>query len=464
MINRVVEIFKEISSIPRCSYNCDAISLWLCMWANTHHFNCKKDDAFNVVIDIPASNGYESKPVIALQGHMDMVCEKTKDSNHDFKKDPIEVYEEDGWLKAKDTTLGADDGVALAIALAIAEDKTIPHPALKLLFTADEEVGLKGAMALKKGFFKADKLINIDSETEGEFVVGCAGGEDSDIEFVVHRQQPELNNFVRIEIGGLKGGHSGMEIAKKRLNAIKVLTDILNWLFEKAELADIGGGNMRNAIPSEASAVVAIDGEIDKKELLERLKEKYADFEDIDLMSINIEKAQKTDVVNKEDFIKLIDVLDRLPHGVYKMYNDEIVHTSNNLAVVKMDSDKIIISTNQRSLSEDGLDEITGRIKEVADRFGLSFNTHSRYPSWTPKEESPLLNEACRLYERMYSKKPVVKVIHAGLECGIIGSKVEGIDMISLGPDIEFAHTPKERLNLASLERVYNFIVELLKQ
>ncbi|WP_022670333.1 beta-Ala-His dipeptidase [Hippea alviniae] len=464
-MSRVIEIFKEISKIPRCSAKCEKIAEWLCEWAKEHGFSCKKDKALNVLIDVPATEGYESKPVYALQGHMDMVCVKEDWSEHNFDSDPIEVIEEDGWLKANGTTLGADDGVAIAIALAIAEDRTAKHPHLKLLFTSDEEIGLKGALALEEGFFEADRLINIDSETENKFVVGCAGGEDIEIFLPARKGEKRFDSAFRVAISNLKGGHSGQEINKNRANAIKLMKEILKDAVYNLQLCEINGGKARNAIPDRCEAVVlassydTLKSSVDR--MLDKAKEMYPD-EDVKVEIEEFEACQEP--FEHESFKKLIDLLDRLPHGVFEMLDKKTPKTSNNLAVVKSEDDRFFIATNQRSLSESGLDEIGMLIEITAREFGAELKRHSRYPSWTPNYQSELLKEAVETYENLFGVKPEIEVIHAGLECGIISGKVKGIDMISVGPDMEGVHTPKERVKIDSIERIYQFIRELLQR
>ncbi|AEA33412.1 beta-Ala-His dipeptidase [Hippea maritima] len=465
MIDRVIEIFEEISNIPRCSKNCFAISSYLCRWAKENGFECRQDDALNVFIDVPASAGFEKKPVVALQGHMDMVCVKREDSNHDFDEDPIKVYRNGDWLKADGTTLGADNGIALALAMAIAMDKSLEHPPLQLIFTADEEIGLIGASKIDSKMIKADELVNIDSETEGVFVIGCAGGEDSELSMDIYRRNERRGEPFKIVVSGLLGGHSGMEINKNRANAIKVINEILKDVFDFVELAYLHGGRMRNAIPSSAEAWVYVKDLDGLKGGISFMSQKfksqyYQEDIKIDIIEANFDKKP----ISKADFSTIIELIDKLPHGVYRMYDDRIPMISDNLAIVDMDENKLSIATNQRSLTEEGLDEIMGIIEKIAGEFSCSFDRHSRYSSWTPNRDSRLLKKAIGLWSEMYKQKPMVEVIHAGLECGIIGSKKKGIDMISLGPNIENAHTPDERLSISSTERVYKFICELLKR
>ena len=466
MSHRVLEVFKEISKIPRCSKHCEKIAEWICNWASNNGFKCKRDSYGNVIVNVPATNGYESKSSYALQGHMDMVCVKAEGVEHDFSKDPIDVYEEEGWLKAKGTTLGADDGVAIAIAVALSEDESKEHPELELVFTADEEIGLVGASHLEKNFVKSKRLINIDSEKEGVFVIGCAGGEDIDISFPLKRQTRRFSRALSIAVSGLKGGHSGTEINSNRANAIKLLNEVLYRSFSSIELVHFSGGKARNAIPDFARAVVFTDSPNEIVDVAKKV-ENYARalFTGEDNINIEIKDEDASmDVVDRDSFSKIVELINKLPHGVYEMYDDETPKTSNNLAVVNLDIDRFNLSTNQRSLTEDGLDKICAIIEDVAWGLGCSVKRHSRYPAWTPKESSELLEDARELYFEMFKKKPRTKVIHAGLECGIFASKLDDVDMLSIGPDMEGIHSPDERVNIESFIRVYEFVCELVKR
>ena len=466
MSHRVVEIFKEISRIPRCSRQCERIAEWICGWASNNGFRCKRDSYGNVIVIVPATDGYENRGSYALQGHMDMVCVKAEGVEHDFSKDPIDIYEEDGWLKAKGTTLGADDGVAIAIAMALSEDETKEHPELELVFTADEEIGLVGASHLERNFIKSKRLINIDSEKEGVFVVGCAGGEDIDISLPLRRQTRRFSRPLSITVSGLKGGHSGTEINSNRANAIKLLNEVLYRSFSSVELVHFSGGKARNAIPDFARAVVYTDSPNEIVEVAKKV-ENYARalFTGEDSINIEIKDEEASmDAVDRESFGKIVDLINKLPHGVYEMYDSETPKTSNNLAIVNLDIDKFNLSTNQRSLTEDGLDKICSIIEGIANDFGCSVNRHSRYPAWTPDENSELVEDAKSLYFEMFSREPRTKVIHAGLECGIFASKLDSVDMLSIGPDMEGIHSPDEKLNIESFIRVYEFVCELVKR
>ncbi len=462
--NRIMEIFKEINSIPRCSKHEEKIADFLLDWAKKRNFDAKKDKANNVVINVPATRGCEKKESIALQGHMDMVCEKTTDSKHDFSKDPIKVIRQGDWVRADSTTLGADDGVALAIGLAIASTDDLEHPKLELLFTADEETGMNGAKNLQTGFFKSKKLINIDSEREGVFTIGCAGGEDTDIEMPV-RNEIQEGYFYEITIDGLLGGHSGVEIDKLRANALKLIVEFLKSLDEDSEarLSSINGGSARNAIPKHASAVIYMKKAIKAENIAlfyKEILEQYPEEKNIKIDFKQLKNIGKVFVNSKE----IIELLDELPHGIYEKTELGITKTSNNLAKVITKKDKLIISTNQRSLTEEGLNTITAKIENIANKYKAKYVSYNRYPSWQPNYNSTLVTKSSKIYEKLFYKKPKIEVIHAGLECGIIGSLNKDMDMISIGPDMKNIHTPQESLYIPSLEKVWRLIVTILKE
>ncbi len=462
--NRIMEIFKEINSIPRCSKHEEKIADFLLEWARKRNFDAKKDKANNVVINVPATRGCEKKESIALQGHMDMVCEKTTDSKHDFSKDPIKVIRQGDWVRADSTTLGADDGVALAIGLAIASTDDLEHPRLELLFTADEETGMNGAKNLQTGFFKSKKLINIDSEREGVFTIGCAGGEDTDIEMPV-RNEIQEGYFYEITIDGLLGGHSGVEIDKLRANALKLIVEFLKSLDEDSEarLSSINGGSARNAIPKHASAVIYMKKAIKAENIAlfyKEILEQYPEEKNIKIDFKQLKNIGKVFVNSKE----IIELLDELPHGIYEKTESGITKTSNNLAKVITKKDKLIISTNQRSLTEEGLNTITAKIENIAKKYKAKYVSYNKYPSWQPNYNSTLVTKSSKIYEKLFSKKPKIEVIHAGLECGIIGSLNKDMDMISIGPDMKNIHTPQESLYIPSLEKVWRLIVTILKE
>ncbi len=470
----ILTCFEELSKVPRSSKGEAKIRSWLEDWARKNNFQSKADKAGNIVIKVPASKGYEKAPTVVLQGHLDMVCEKTPDSKHDFSKDPIKFVYDGEWLHADKTTLGADNGIAIAMALVVATDKEISRPALELLFTVDEETGLTGANALEPGFIDGKYLLNLDSEDEGTFTVGCAGGLNTISRFPLEFENlPSGYKCAKINAGGMRGGHSGVDIHTWRANAIVVLARAVASLSQKNDLriADIVGGSAHNAIPRDATVTVAIkDSDYDKvtKALSEFEKTVKREFKNTDPeLALTIKQEnnvpQKTLTANSTK--KAVNVILALPHGVTAMSTDieKLVETSNNLANVKIENQKLEILTSQRSSLVSRLHYITDKIWAVTRVAGGESVNEGGYPPWPVNMESPLLAKCVNLYEKKFGKKPVVEAIHAGLECGIIGDKYEGMDMISFGPTMKNVHSPDEKLFVPSIEKVWDFTVELLR-
>ncbi len=462
-LNTIIDYFKKISAIPRCSGNTTPVVEYLSHWAKSHGFEYEKDKANNLVIRTPASEGMKDRDMVALQGHTDMVCQKREDSKHDFSKDPIEVVSTGGWLKAVKTTLGADDGIAIAIAMTLATEKNLKHPPLELVFTADEEIGMVGAKQLKPEMIKSKRMINLDSETEGVITIGSAGGEDTDITMLIERVAVD-GIFYRVSITGLKGGHSGIEIHKNRANAIKLMVSLLEKLKpDGLSLVSIEGGTARNAIPASARAIIRMNRKIKPEPIAMFYKETVEKYPEE--LGVKVEFDELNDRYSSiKESEKILNLIKELPHGVQEMWDESTPKTSCNLALISTKSNSISIHTNQRSLAEEGLDNLSSKIEEIAERYGCSHKTYNRYPAWQPNRDSELLKKSVEIYSRLYSKQPEVKVIHAGLECGIIASKLKDIEIISVGPTIENAHTPEEKLYIPSVSRLYNFLVELLKE
>lgn len=472
--NEILKWFEEITKIPRCSKDEGAICDWLINWAKENNFEVKTDKVQNVLIKVPANPGYENSPTIVIQGHVDMVCEKTPDSTHDFTKDPIKLVYEGEWLTADKTSLGADNGIAVAMALTMALDKEIPRPALELLFTVDEETGLTGASALEPGFIKGKILINIDSEDEGYFTVGCAGGINTNLSVPFELADvPNDHKLLKIKAGGMKGGHSGIDINKQKANAIKILTQALNDAAGKVgiRLANIAGGTAHNAIPRDCEAFVYVPGnKVDELNTVLAEAEKTLNIEfkntDPDLF-IKAEETSETfeQALTTADTKKIFDVIIVLPHGVAAMSTDieGLVETSNNLARIRVEDRQLNVLTSQRSSLVSRLEALTIRIEAVARLAGGEAKSGDGYPPWQPNMDSPLLARSLKIYEGLFNKKPVVEVIHAGLECGIIGDKNPGMDMISIGPTLKNPHSPDEKVHIGTIGMVWDFTAELLK-
>ncbi len=475
---KVWDVFRQISTIPRCSKNEGQIVDWLKDLATNRNLVSRTDAVGNTVIDLPATKGFENSPVVTLQSHVDMVCEKTPESKHDFTKDPIELVERDGWITANGTTLGADNGAGVSLSLALIDEK-IQHATLELLFTVDEETGLTGANGLQPGFITGQYLINLDGEDES-IIAGCAGGEQTEITLPVEfadapsdskgSPQAGLDCFT-LKVSGLTGGHSGVDIDKKRANAIKLLAQTLSRLQDKVELhiCSIDAGKAANAIPRDAQSVVLINPS-QTSTAMKILAVSELEFKN---------QFSKTDPNLKIEFLKssavkkilnhkseIINLLLALLTGVYRM-SDEfkgVVETSDNLARVETISDKNIlhITTMQRSFKMSAMDELTSKITSIAESAGAKAVTGGRYPSWQPDLDSSLLKKAKEVFKKVHKEEPKVIVVHAGLECAIIGEKKPGFEMISTGPTIENLHSPGERLNIASIDAAWKFLLELL--
>ncbi len=470
----VIDLFTQINAIPRCSKNETAIGRWLEQWAQDRSLETARDAVGNLVIRMPASPGFEQAPVIVLQGHMDMVCEKTPDSDHDFEKDPISVIRDGDWLHADGTTLGADNGIALALALVAGE--SLPHPPLELLFTVDEESGLIGANHLDASLVRGKVLINIDSEDDNVFTIGCAGGEETRIRLDLAFESPDAaQSYFELTVGGLRGGHSGIDIHKPRANANRILGRLLVTIakHEGFRLASLAGGSAHNAIPRDARAVVGVaPGEAKAlQSAVQTLQavlaeENGASEPQLALGCVPLSADQETPsrVISPDAAARAIALLNALPHGVQSMSAtvEGLVETSCNLAILKIEDDQFDIVSSQRSLSMTRLEEMTGRVRAVAALAGAGAERMNHHPSWPPDPESALLERCREVYTRAFGEAPVVEVIHAGLECGLIGAKVPGMEMISIGPTLHNPHSPDEKLFIPSIGKMLQFLAALL--
>lgn len=471
---KILEAFAQISEVPRPSKREEKIVAWLLNWAEENDLEACTDDALNVLIKVPASSGFEQSETLVLQGHMDMVCEKSKGFEHDFDNDPIElVYTDDGWLTANQTTLGADNGIAIAMAMVAATDKTLGHPPLELLFTTDEETGLTGASSLEAGFIQGKQLLNIDSEDEGVFTVGCAGGEDARLLLPFASDEVLTgHNAYKLVCGGMAGGHSGIDIIEERANAIKLLFRGIHLIsFETdVRISTVSGGTARNAIARDAEAILLIPtADADKAEstivaLEQKLKTEYART-DPNLTMKLLREYGDFNATSAATTRRAMDVVFAYPHGIEAMSKDiaGLVETSNNMATVSVENGKLIILSNQRSSNMDSLAMLCGQVMSVARLAGAEGETHGGYPSWKPNMDSMLLARCLDVYGKRFGKQPVVEAIHAGLECGIIGSKYDGMDMISFGPTIKNPHSPDEKIEIESIGKVWDFMVALFE-
>lgn len=470
---RLWHYFLEICKIPRPSKKEEKIAAYISDFAARHNLQCKIDETGNVLVRKPATPGFEHKKGVILQSHLDMVCEKNSDTVHDFDNDPILPWIDGNWVKAKGTTLGADDGIGIAAALAILESDTIQHGPLEALFTMDEETGLTGAFALKPGQLEGRILINLDSEDEGQLFIGCAGGKDTVATMPLETEEvPAGHVAYKVSLTGLKGGHSGDDINKGLGNAVKLMNRFL-WnardMFEIA-LADFNAGNLRNALAREAFAVFTIPLGSEKS-LLAYVDDFHNDIKnelrvtEPDLL-FQIEPAKLPDhVLNSALQADLLDALYACPHGVIAMSREipNFVETSTNLASVKFEDKKIVITTSQRSSVESSKKDVADMVASVFYLMQADVVHSSGYPGWKPNPDSEVLRISVDAYRRLFSQEPEVLAIHAGLECGLVGAIYPGMDMVSFGPTIKGAHSPDERLDIASTVKFWELTLEVLK-
>ena len=468
----VWKYFAEISLVPRGSKNEAAIGKYLVDTARKLGLAAEQDATGNVLARKPASRGREGAQSVCLQGHMDMVCEKNKDTIHNFLEDPLQLVRKGNFMTANGTTLGADNGIAVATCLAVMEDKNLEHGPLEFLFTVDEETGLTGANNLQPGFLQSKTLLNLDSEDEGELYVGCSGGRDNAGTWdAALDDAPAGGTGLLITVKGLKGGHSGLEIHTGRGNALKIMTRVLLGLAAiGARVARIDGGNKRNAIPREAEAVVSLPkakaaqaGEF-VEQMNQAIKAELATVEPNLAIACQAQKGVRK-ILKKALQKRVLLTLAGLPHGVLKMSADipGLVETSTNLAIIQTGKKAISIQTSQRSSVASEIDEAAQAVRAVFELGGATMTGSDGYPGWKPNIESPILKRAQSTYKSLYGKDPAVKAVHAGLECGIIGEKYPGMDMVSFGPTMREVHSPNEHLYIDTVEKFYAFLLAILK-
>ncbi|MBM4387408.1 MAG: aminoacyl-histidine dipeptidase [Deltaproteobacteria bacterium] len=464
--------FDAILKKPRPSGKEGALRDYITGCAKSKGFEARQDKAGNVVILVPASPGYEKSDTTVLQGHLDMVCEKNSDVLHDFDNDPISPEIKGEYLYARGTTLGADNGIGVAAALAMM-DESSPHGRLELLFTVDEETGLAGASTLDRELLTGRRLINLDSEEDGAIYVGCAGGGDEVTHLKATRTPfPQGTAPYKLAISGLMGGHSGLNIGENRANAIKLLARTLKRFLSAGlsfEISEVVGGNKRNAIPREAYALLHMKeaGAADSI-VKESLKDYAAEFGTIEktikveLQHFNAAEVKNTGVIKEKEL--LIDLILAIPSGVLAMSRDipGLVETSSNLGVLATKGDEIILNSNSRSSVAPALAQTREQVKAIGALAGARIESSGGYPGWQPDMSSPLLKKAREIYAGNFGKEALVKAVHAGLECGLIGEKFPGMDMISIGPEIHGAHSPDERVHIPSVGRFYEFLKKLL--
>lgn len=463
--------FYLLTRQPRPSKHEEKVRAFLLQWAKEHDVKAFADATGNVIMKIPATAGYENRKTVILQGHMDMVPQKNADVEHDFIKDPIETWIDGDWVKAKGTTLGADDGMGVAMAMAVAEDKTLKHGPIEVLVTYDEETGMTGANKLVPGDLSGDILINLDSETEGELYVGCAGGMDTeaDARYVPVRRPLGYDSYV-LKISGCQGGHSGMDIILCRANANKVAARIVYGILGKTDskLVSFSGGNMRNAIPREAEVVLYVKDAskvariVSKvgRQILEEFKHTDPDMR----IEFSYRPCRKGYVPDDKARAYISAVL-ACPDGVERMSQamPGTVETSNNLAIVTIDAGKVRIITLMRSFIDTAKQALSQKIAAVLNLAGIRTKFTGAYSGWAPDDNSAILKVMKETYRKLYGKEPEVMAIHAGLECGIIGGIYPGLDMISFGPTLKSPHSPDERCYIPSVQKAWDFLLAVLE-
>ncbi len=469
----VWEHFDDILQVPRPSKKEEKIIEFLLAFGAKHNLETKRDEIGNVLISKPATAGKEDVKTIIMQSHIDMVCEKNSDVEHDFDNDPIKAYIDGEWVTADGTTLGADDGIGMAAQMAVLTANDIEHGPIECLFTVDEETGLTGAFALEPDFLTGKTLLNLDSEDEGELFIGCAGGKDTVANFKYKREKlPTKFDALQISVTGLKGGHSGDEIHKGLGNSNKIMTRLLIKATEdfKIRLSQFDGGNLRNAIPREAFAVFAIAPkhkeafEIYFNEFVEKIKFELAITEPN--LEIKMEQAElPKSVIDKKTQRNLLRALFAVPHGVIEMSQrmPGMVETSTNLASVKFKGkNNIEITTSQRSDIDSGKDYVCGMVMNVFKMAGAKAKHTDGYPGWAPNPDSEIVRTTAAAYKKLFKVDPVVRSIHAGLECGLFLEKYPDMDMISFGPTLRMVHSPDERINIETVQKFWDLLLEVL--
>lgn len=466
---QVLDYFREIAAIPHGSGNEKRLSDYLVEFAKKLNLSVIQDEALNIIIKKPASSGYEKAPAVIIQGHLDMVCEKNNDTVHDFLNDPLELVIKDGYLQAAGTTLGADDGVAVAMAMAILADASLAHPRLEILLTTGEETSMLGAKALDPELLQGRIMINLDSEEEGVFCTSCAGGFRTTMKLKLSHSSPlPGQKAYSVQITGLMGGHSGSDIQLGRANANKLLGTLLYNIPEPYRLFGLTGGMKDNAVPREARALLVTA--LEKEKLSELCaywqkvwRDKFGSL-DPEITVILTEEEMPDEVWTSEVTKQAVNCLMLMPNGIKSMspFIDGLVQSSTNLGVVKQEGDYLVLHNLSRSSLEPLKKEMAAEMQLVAELTGMELMTGGDYPAWSYDPDSHVRQLAVKAYTDINGQKPVLTATHAGLECGLFAEKFGAIDLISFGPQMHDVHTPAERLNLASLERTYKFLVHLL--
>ncbi len=469
--------FDGIRRVPRPSKHEEKIVEHVLSWAKDRGFEVKRDQVGNLVIRVPATPGHENAPTVILQGHLDMVCEKNADVDFDFMEEPIDVVVEGDWVKARGTTLGADNGIGVAAGMAIADDPEAVHGPLELLMTLDEETGLTGAMGLDGSMLEGRIMINLDTEEDGAVYIGCAGGADSTAEFPLSRRRALLGSIpARLVVRGLKGGHSGVDIHENRANALKLAVRTLLAALQaelEVDLVSLDGGSKHNAIPRESFAVVRIpEASFDRMaDIVASCRADFSEeFPNEPGLEMTLERLEDADEylrpMNVHNRDRILNALNGIPHGVLAMSRDVpgLVETSNNLAVFTTEDTRAVLTTSHRSSVMPALYGVQGQVRSICVLAGASVEVHDAYPGWKPNPDSPTVKLAARVHERLFGRAPELKAIHAGLECGLLLDKVPGMDVISIGPVIKNPHSPDEGVQISSVANFYRFLKEILAE
>ena len=460
---KALRFFEEFSKIPRGSGNTKKIADYLVAFATERGLEVIRDNSDNVIIKKPATQGYENRPGVIIQGHTDIVALKEPDCGIDMEKEGLDLYIDGENLRARGTTLGADDGVAMAYAMAILDSNDIEHPALEAVFTSDEETGLIGATALDADVLNGRMLINIDSDEEGIFTAGCAGGGRIDIKLPI-KAKTHIGRIFSLKIEGLKGGHSGVEIHKNRANAIKVAAEILSKI-EDVRLGKTTAGSADNAIPSNALILFTTKTSIfEISQIISDVKDQLPEDESDVKFGIDM-SISSAKLLSIEDSANLLSLICEMPNGVTRMSEDieGLVETSLNIGILNLDDKNLELTISVRSAKGEEKAKLISKVREIAEGHGATVGVRGEYPAWEYRKDSHLRDVMCRIYNEMYGKEATVVTIHAGLECGIFSDKMDGLDCVSIGPDNRDIHTPDERLSLPSFNRVYEYLINVLK-
>ena len=464
--------FYSLTQVPRPSGKKEPVGTFIENFGKSLGLETLRDEVGNVLVRKPATPGMENRKAVVLQAHMDMVPQKNSGITHNFETDPIQAYVDGDWVTAKDTTLGADNGIGVAAAMAVLESKDIAHPAIEMFITVDEETGMFGAFGLQPGFLKGDILINMDSEDEGELYVGCAGGLDANITFAYQEVEvPEGDVALKVSLTGLKGGHSGVDIHLQRANANKLMFRFLKETVAEyeARLASIDGGSLRNAIPREAFAVITVpeEGVQDILDFAAECQDLFTEeFKGVEgNITLSVEQVDlPSGLLPEEIQDDLINGVTACFNGVYRVLPElpSVVETSNNLAIIKSNGKTVELKSLLRSSVDSRKEELASVIESTFALAGAKIEFTGGYPGWKPNLNSPILKEMTTVYENKYGKTPKVMIIHAGLECGILGTNYPNMDMISFGPTIRYPHSPDEKVNIATVKMFWDYLVETL--